>query len=95
MTIACAHRHSASKLFPIQRRCARIKLSISSMHWPMRRFNATSELSKYIKSQFHGLGSHQYPQLQHSNLALPALHGVRHNLRNSLAKTLQVMPIKG
>jgi hypothetical protein len=35
------------------------------------------------------------PQLQHSNLALPALHEARHNLRISLAKSLHLMPIRG
>jgi hypothetical protein len=32
------------------------------------------------------------PQLQHSNLALPALHEARHNLRNSLANLLYLVP---
>jgi hypothetical protein len=61
----------------------------------MRRFNFTSASSKGIKSRFYGLGPNQYPQLQHSNLALPALYEGRHNLRNSIAKLLYLLPKGG
>jgi|LakMenEpi03Aug12_release.lakeMendotaPanAssembly.Ray.scaffolds.fasta_scaffold76778_6 hypothetical protein len=67
---------------------------MSSMHWLMRRFNAPSTFSKRIKKSIPSVRA-QYPQLQHSNLALPALHEARHNLRNSLANLLYLMPKGG